>query len=86
VRWFAGAGGRLAARQGRTGDYELPTAGYGVLDLEAGVRRLLGGRLHAVTVRVENLLDAEVRDHAARTKVILPEAGRNLLVTYRVGF
>ncbi|MFM9013878.1 MAG: hypothetical protein ACKORK_09960 [Gemmatimonadota bacterium] len=46
----------------------------------------MGGRLHGVTLRIDNLLDTEIRDHLSRTKLIIPDAGRNVLVLYRVQF
>jgi iron complex outermembrane receptor protein len=85
-RWFAGAGVRAAARQERLGDYETPTAGYAVGDLTAGLRLVLGARLHTLTLRVDNVLDQEYRDHLSRVKAVLPEAGRNLSLLYRVAF
>jgi iron complex outermembrane receptor protein len=85
-RWFAGAGVRAAARQEDLGDYETPTAGYAVGDLTAGVRLLVGARLHTLTLRVDNLIDQEYRDHLSRVKEIMPEAGRNVSLLYRVTF
>jgi iron complex outermembrane receptor protein len=85
-RWFAGATVRAAARQDRTGDYERPTDGYQVLNLVAGLRFLVGARFHTLTLRVDNATNVLYRDHLARTKVVLPEAGRNLSVLYRVSF
>jgi iron complex outermembrane receptor protein len=85
-RWFAGGGVRAAARQERLGDYETPTAGYAVGDLTAGLRLLAGSRLHTITLRVDNLLDREYRDHLSRVKAIMPEAGRNLSLLYRMAF
>jgi iron complex outermembrane receptor protein len=83
-RWFAGVGSRLAARQTRLGDFETPTAGYALADLNAGLRLLVGSRLHTLTLRLDNLLDQEYRDHLSRTRVIMPEAGRNVSLLYRV--
>lgn len=85
-RWFAGAGVRLSDRQDRLGDFETETAGYGVLDLNAGVRLLVAGRLHSLTLRADNALDREYREHLARTKAIMPQAGVNLRVLYRLMF
>lgn len=84
--WSYGGGLRWAARQERLGDFETETAAYATGDLFVGRRLLLGGRLHSVTLRVENLLDAEIRDHLSRTKLIIPEAGRNVSLLYRVQF
>jgi iron complex outermembrane receptor protein len=85
-RWFAGAGVRAAARQERLGDFETPTAGYAVGDLSAGLRLVLGARLHTLTLRVDNVLDQEYREHLSRVKAVLPEAGRNVSLLYRVAF
>jgi iron complex outermembrane receptor protein len=85
-RWFGGAGLRAAARQERLGDYETPTAGYAVADLSAGLRLVGGARLHTLTLRVDNLLDQEYREHLSRVKQIMPEARRNVSLLYRVTF
>lgn len=85
-RWFAGAGARFAGRQERTGDFEEPTAGYGVGMLTAGLRLPLRSRLHLLTLRVDNLFDQEYREHLSRTKVVIPEPGRNVSLLYRLEF
>jgi iron complex outermembrane receptor protein len=85
-RWFVGGGVRGAATQDRLGDFETETAGYGVVDMQAGVRLLLGDRLHAITLRVDNAFDRSFRDHLSRTKAIIPEAGRNVSLLYRILF
>ena len=91
VRWdrpraFVGVAARGAARQERLGDFETPTAGYVIGEVSAGLRLLVGARLHAITLRIDNLLDQEYRDHLSRTRVIMPEAGRNLQLLYRLAF
>jgi iron complex outermembrane receptor protein len=84
--WFYGAGVKLAAAQTRLGDFETRTDGYATADLILGYRLLVGSRLHAFTLRVDNALDAEIREHLARTKEILPGAGRNISLLYRLQF
>ena len=84
VDWFAEAEVRMAARQDRTGPFETPTDGYAVFGLSGGVRLTLDGRLHVITVRLENLGDTEYRNHLSRVKEIMPEAGRSVSVAYRV--
>jgi iron complex outermembrane receptor protein len=86
VRWFAGIGAKFAAAQRRLGDFEFPTAGYSVADANAGVRMLVGDRLHALTLRIDNALDRDYRDHLSRTKDVFPEAGRNVSLLYRITF
>ena len=84
--WFVGMATRLAAEQDRTGDFETATPGYGVAEMTGGYRFGTGNRIHAITLRVNNLLDHEYRDHLSRVKDIMPEAGRDVSVTYRLTF
>jgi iron complex outermembrane receptor protein len=53
---------------------------------EAGVRRVIGGRLHTLTITAENLGDRVWRDHLSRIKAVAPQPGRNIRVLYRVAF
>ena len=84
--WFVEAETRVAARQDRTGPFESATDGYAVFDLSAGIRITVRGRLNVITVRGENLGNAEYRNHLSRVKEIMPEAGRSVSVAYRVVF
>lgn len=85
-RWSFGGGLRLSARQTLLGDFETETPAYATADAQVSWRLLLGGRLHSFTLRADNLFDAEVREHLSRTKDIIPEAGRNLALLYRLQF
>jgi iron complex outermembrane recepter protein len=84
--WFAGSGVRWAARQARLGDFETPTDGWVVGDLALGVRLPRGGRLHALSLRLENPTDVAYRDHLARTKDIMPQPGRGVTLLYRLTY
>jgi iron complex outermembrane receptor protein len=85
-RFFGNAGARLAAEQNRLGDFETRTPGYVVWTLDGGVRLVRGGRLHAFTLRVDNLFNREYWDHLSRVKEIMPEPGRDVSLVYRVQF
>lgn len=84
--WLAAAGVRFAARQERVGDFEEPTDGYAVGDLSLGLRVARGGRVHALSLRLENVADTEYRDHLARTKQIMPQPGRGASLLYRLTY
>ena len=86
VDWFVEAEARMARSQERTGRFEDPTDGYAVLGLSGGVRLTFAGRLHVVTLQIDNLGDTEYRNHLSRVKEIMPEAGRSVSVAYRVVF
>jgi iron complex outermembrane recepter protein len=85
-RWIASTGVRFAASQHNIGDFETKTAGYALVDASAGIRLFDGRRSHGITLRIENALDTEYRNHLARTKEISPEAGRNIALVYRLSF
>jgi iron complex outermembrane receptor protein len=85
-RYFVGAGMKWAARQDRVGEFEEPTDGYHVYDAVAGYRWTAFGRVHTLTLRADNVTDAEYRDHLSRVKAVMPQAGRNLSLLYRVNF
>ena len=61
-----------------------PTPGWLLLEGSVGRRWILAGRLHAVTLAVDNLLDATWRDHLWRAKQVAPQPGRNVRLLYRV--
>lgn len=85
-RVFGGAGVRFAAAQDRLGDFESTTDAYALLSFDAGIRLLRGARLHTLTLRVDNVLNTEYRDHLSRIKDIMPEPGRNISLLYRLTF
>ena len=85
-KWFLRGEAEMAARQDRIGEFETATDGYTVLNLSAGARVTLGGRLNVLTLSLDNATNTEYRNHLSRVKEIMPEAGRGLSVTYRVVF
>jgi iron complex outermembrane receptor protein len=84
--WHAVVGVQLTAAQERVGDFETPTPGCVTGDIAVGVRRFTGGRLHTLTLRVDNVADRTYRDHLSRVKEIMPEPGRNVSLLYRLSF
>ena len=77
---------RGATEQDRLGAFEEPTAAYAVLDAFAQFYFSTGRLLHTLDFGVENVADAEYRDHLSRVKVIMPEPGRNIKLLYKVFF
>ena len=59
------------------------TPGWLLASASLARRWFVGGRLHEVTAAVDNLLDAEWRDHLWRAKQVAPQPGRNLRLLYR---
>lgn len=89
VRWeftraTVGVTGEHAVRQGRVDTYELPTAGYSVFGAYVQTERYVTGQRHAVSLSLDNLFNAEYRNHLSRVRSIMPETGRNVRLDYRV--
>jgi iron complex outermembrane recepter protein len=77
---------RHAFAQSRVPAGELRTAAYTLVDAHAGVRLLVGSRLHTLTVRLDNARDVLYRDAASEIKDFAPNPGRNVAAVYRVNF
>lgn len=86
TRWFGGLEWTGAAAQRRTGEFEEPTPGYGILGAHAGVRLSRGRRLHTLSLTASNLTDQTWRDHLSRIRSVAPQPGRNLRLLYRFDF
>jgi iron complex outermembrane receptor protein len=62
----------------------VPTAGRVLVGAWLGLRLDARGTAHALTLRLDNALDAAYRDPLSRVKSVAPEAGRNVSLTYRL--
>jgi iron complex outermembrane receptor protein len=82
--YFVGAEVKAAAAQNRPGEFETPTPGYQLVHLDAGYRWTALGRVHTVSLRLDNLTDVEYREHLSRLQE--PQPGRNVRLLYRVAF
>jgi outer membrane receptor protein involved in Fe transport len=91
--YFVGATMRAAADQNRVAaaEFETPTPGFQTVDMDAGYRWSALGRLHSITVRLDNLTDARVLDHLSRIRdrdsdARVPGPARNASIVYRIVF
>ncbi len=73
---------RLAARQTRLGDGDTPTAGYGVVNLGAGIRFTSGGIEHTVSIHCDNLFNQVYRDNLSVIKDFVPQPARGVRLNY----
>ena len=69
---------RLAARQTRLGDGDTPTAGYGVVNLGAGIRFAGAGIEHTISLHCDNLFNQVYRDNLSVIKDFLPQPARGV--------
>ncbi len=82
----AGISTEIAASQNNIDTFEESTKGYAI----AGgyVQYVFNGEsiLHNITLSIDNIFDTEYRNHLSRLKSIMPEAGRNFRMMYRMFF
>ena len=82
------AGGRIvaAARQDRVFGEELPTDGYGRLNLYGAYSFQSGRALSTITARLDNATNELYRNHLSYIKDLVPEMGRSVRLIYSVKF
>lgn len=81
-----GINAEWAAAQNRVDEFEEPTRGYFVLNSFMQYSFSQINLLHTFSISFDNMLNAVYRNHLSRVKSILPEAGRNLRLTYKLYF
>ncbi|MBE0551759.1 MAG: TonB-dependent receptor, partial [Ignavibacterium sp.] len=84
--FITGIGSEIAAAQNRVDLFETPTVGYAVFNAFIQYSHETGSLIHNISLNGENLLDKEYRNHLSRVKVIMPEAGINFKLSYRLYF
>jgi iron complex outermembrane receptor protein len=61
--------------------YALPTDGYRLVDVSAGVDHLdIGGQRAEVSLEVKNVFDASYRDYLSRYKLFVDDPGRDIVL------
>jgi iron complex outermembrane receptor protein len=76
----------MAARQDRVDTFESATAGYTIMNASVQNSFATGGQVHNLSLVLENMLNQPYRNHLSRVKAILPEAGVNVRLTYKLYF
>jgi iron complex outermembrane receptor protein len=83
-------GSTLVRRQDRVPPvtiYKLPTAGYGLVNLELGATAFtIGGTRVEPSFAVRNLLDTRYRDYLSRYRLFVDEPGRDVVLRFTVPF
>ncbi len=81
-----GISSEIAGAQNRVDLFETPTVGYAVFNAFIQFSFEIGSMIQNISLNGENLLNKEYRNHLSRVKVIMPEAGINLKLSYRLYF
>ncbi|MFO7523948.1 MAG: TonB-dependent receptor [Ignavibacteriaceae bacterium] len=82
--FIIGIGTEWAASQMKVDQFEEPTAGYAILNNYYQYIFQTGDVIHTISLSIDNILNKEYRNHLSRVKSILPEAGRNFRLSYRI--
>ncbi|MBK8946194.1 MAG: TonB-dependent receptor [Ignavibacteriae bacterium] len=81
-----GVSNEWALAQNNVDEFEEPTKGYFVNNLFLQYSFSLNGLINNISFNVDNIFDQEYRNHLSRVKSILPEAGRNFRLSYKMYF
>lgn len=84
--FWAGINWKLAAGQKLTASNENETKGYGLVDLYAGIKFMVGNFVSLATIKIENLLDQPYKEHLSSIKDFAYMPGRNIRLTYKFLF
>ncbi|NWG29416.1 MAG: TonB-dependent receptor [Ignavibacteriaceae bacterium] len=79
-----GFGTEWAAEQNKVDQFEEPTAGYIIFNNYYQYLLQTGQVVHTISLSIDNILNKEYRNHLSRIKSILPEAGINFRLSYRI--
>lgn len=82
----AGVNSAFAGKQSRVDEFEMPTAGYAIINAFTQYSFQTAKLIHVLSLNVDNIFNREYRNHLSRVKSILPEAGINLRLTYKMFF
>ena len=79
-----GVNAEIAAAQNRVDEFEESTQGYGVINSYFQSSLFTGKIIHNFSLSIDNIFNKEYRNHLSRIKSIVPEAGRNLRIVYKL--
>lgn len=83
---IAGFNTEITASQNRVDNFEVPTSGYIIFNSFIQYSLQTNSLIHNISLSAENLLNKEYKNHLSRVKIIMPEAARNLKLSYRLYF
>ncbi len=84
--FWAGILWKVSAEQKLTADGELPTKGFGLVDIYCGVKFFTGSYIHILSLKVNNLLDQSYKEHLSAIKEFAYMPGRDIQLNYKFLF
>jgi outer membrane receptor protein involved in Fe transport len=77
---------RLAAAQNNLGTGDTYTAGYGIVNIGAGIRFNQQGMVHNISLHCDNIFNIAYRDNLSVIKDFIPQPGRGFRLAYDLLF
>lgn len=74
----------IANAQNRVDIFETTTKGYVVNNFFIQYMLVTGDWIHNLSLNIDNIFNVKYFNHLSRIKSILPEAGRNLRISYKI--
>lgn len=74
----------IISAQKEVDTFEESTPGYAIVNAFGQFSFEKGIFIHSISLNAENIFNKEYRNHLSRVKVILPEAGFNVRLTYKL--
>lgn len=81
-----GSSGEWALRQNKVDEFEEATNGYFVANIFFQYVISFEKSTSNISLNIDNVFNTEYRNHLSRVKSILPEAGRNFRLSYKMYF
>lgn len=81
-----GVSSEMASKQDRTDAFEAPTAGYAIFGVYIQYIFQMDKLINNFSLSADNMFNTEYRNHLSRVKSVMPEAGRNFRLIYRIYF
>ena len=79
-----GVNSEIVSAQNKVDTFEEITPGYAVLNAFGQYSFEKGIFIHSISLNIENIFNKEHRNHLSRVKIILPEAGINARLIYKL--
>ena len=70
--------------QSRLGEFETKTDGFFLVDLHTSYTTYSSKKTHKIILSIDNVFNKVYYNHLSRTKLIMPEIGRNISIHYRI--
>ena len=77
---------KQALKQSRLGEFETPTNGYRIFDLNTSFSKNTDKLMHKFILGIENIFNRQYYNHLSRIKLVMPEKGRSINLQYRLVF